>query len=696
MTRTDARSIVTTYCQNGTSSLCYNGLDQPLYKTYSDSTPPVSYTYNTGWLSQEQAGANSNTINSWDGVGRVTSASQTTAGQTYLFQIQYTPYMGVQSITYPNSQRIVTTTYDSRGRPYSLSGVSGSNTTNYVTATTYQPHGAIAQQTLTGGNLVVTRCSGANSCDNSRLQATYLQIGNQIGNLLTLQYGYSSSQNNGNVLTQTITRGGQAWTQSYSYAEATGWNINRLACANEATGTTAVPCGNSGPAWTQTYGYDLPGNRWLINAGPSNVTADLIMGPNNSGSGPYDASNRVSMWDVPNCYNNANCYDGSGNLLAVPATGGAALRTANYDAENRMTSATSAGVTTSYVYDAEGRRVQKTVGSTVTIYAYDPLGNLAQEYGTSSGSGTLYVHADPLGSTRLVTDSTGAAQRCYDYLPFGEEIATGTSGRTSCFGSNSYPTATLDIVDTKFTSKERDAETGLDWFESRYYSSAQGRFTSPDEFKGGFLDAFTGQAAFQPGPLPYADIGDPQTLNKYAYVRNNPLRYTDPDGHADVDVIVKHTFEIVATIEHGAETTATVALGGALRVAGVVGAFFTFAAPAGGVDEDKQIANINKQGRERDLEKQRNKEAGEEGAEKELQPSTSGAGARKGGGKDIRQTTVDSTTDLEGATTRRQDISAEQAGKRKQGRGEDIHSIEKTKQREQHQLDRTKELPKTP
>ena len=82
-----------------------------------------------------------------------------------------------------------------------------------------------------------------------------------------------------------------------------------------------------------------------------------------------------------------------------------------------------------------------------------------------------------------------------------------------------------------FTSKERDAETGLDFFESRYYSAAQGRFTSPDEFKGGFLDAFSGQHAFQPGPLPYADLSDPQTLNKYSYVRNNPLRYTDPDGH---------------------------------------------------------------------------------------------------------------------------------------------------------------------
>ena len=88
-----------------------------------------------------------------------------------------------------------------------------------------------------------------------------------------------------------------------------------------------------------------------------------------------------------------------------------------------------------------------------------------------------------------------------------------------------------DIVNFRDDGKERDAETGLDFFGARYYSSAQGRFTTPDEWQGGIVDAFTGLETEQPGPLPYADITDPQTLNKYVYVRNNPLRYVDPDGH---------------------------------------------------------------------------------------------------------------------------------------------------------------------
>ena len=143
------------------------------------------------------------------------------------------------------------------------------------------------------------------------------------------------------------------------------------------------------------------------------------------------------------------------------------------------------------------------------------------EYSTSppAGSGTLYLTEDPLGSTRLVTNASGAPAGYDDYLPFGEEIPAGADGR-----NNSYNAP--DGVTRKFTGKERDAELagsamqGLDYFGARYFSAAQGRFTTPDW-------------SATPHPVPYADLTDPQTLNLYAYVRNNPLNRADLDGHND-------------------------------------------------------------------------------------------------------------------------------------------------------------------
>jgi RHS repeat-associated protein len=84
---------------------------------------------------------------------------------------------------------------------------------------------------------------------------------------------------------------------------------------------------------------------------------------------------------------------------------------------------------------------------------------------------------------------------------------------------------------SQFTSKERDAETGLDYFGARYYSAAQGRFMTPDWSK-------------TPTPVPYADFSDPQTLNLYSYVRNNPMGVTDPDGHGFLDWLKKQACSV--------------------------------------------------------------------------------------------------------------------------------------------------------
>src|SRR6185312_15789920 len=78
--------------------------------------------------------------------------------------------------------------------------------------------------------------------------------------------------------------------------------------------------------------------------------------------------------------------------------------------------------------------------------------------------------------------------------------------------------AALDRVGSRCTGKERDSESGLDDFGARYYASAMARFMTPDWTAG-------------PNPVPYASFGDPQTLNLYGYVRNNPLSKADLDGH---------------------------------------------------------------------------------------------------------------------------------------------------------------------
>jgi RHS repeat-associated protein len=209
-------------------------------------------------------------------------------------------------------------------------------------------------------------------------------------------------------------------------------------------------------------------------------------------------------------------YFPNGNLKTL------SMRTFTYDGENRLVGSTQPNTGAIwYAYDGAGRRVQKTLGSTVTTYVYDGSGQLAAESTNvaSTGASTEYLIGDILGSTRAILDGTGSAKEWIDYLPFGEEIPSGVGQRGSGYSGGVYPWTT-DIASQKFTGKERDAETGLDYFGARYMSSAQGRFTSPDPM--------THPSESQLGELGF--LSDPQRWNKYAYTRNNPLVYVDPDG----------------------------------------------------------------------------------------------------------------------------------------------------------------------
>ncbi len=141
-----------------------------------------------------------------------------------------------------------------------------------------------------------------------------------------------------------------------------------------------------------------------------------------------------------------------------------------------------------------------------------------------------------------------------DYLPFGEQIA-GDTGATH-----------------KFTGKERDIESGLDDFGARYYDSSLGRFTSPDEFTGGPIDLFEDDDPTS-SALPYADIFNPQSLNKYSYTYNSPLRYVDPTGHDPADgssatqEIIDATMEEIDKVAGPLVESAVEKTGSALAVA---------------------------------------------------------------------------------------------------------------------------------
>jgi RHS repeat-associated protein len=113
-----------------------------------------------------------------------------------------------------------------------------------------------------------------------------------------------------------------------------------------------------------------------------------------------------------------------------------------------------------------------------------------------------YYETDAIGNVRVVTNEAGQVIERHDYLPFGEEWC----GTAVC---GSVPAGSSK----RFTGKQRDKETGLDYFGARYYRAKHGRFTTQDP-------VYTWKE----------NLLDPQRWNRYAYGRNNPPRYVDPDG----------------------------------------------------------------------------------------------------------------------------------------------------------------------
>gem|GEM_PF-3855451 len=131
-----------------------------------------------------------------------------------------------------------------------------------------------------------------------------------------------------------------------------------------------------------------------------------------------------------------------------------------------------------------------------TTYYYANNEQLAKK--NPDGTKT-YVHNDHLGSSSVLTNSSGTVVENTTYDPWGEVKAGGTQDKF------------------QYTGQEKDSETGLNYYNARYYNSHIRRFTQPDDV--------------------IANPYNPQELNRYSYVNNNPLTYTDPTGHFDVPVL---------------------------------------------------------------------------------------------------------------------------------------------------------------
>ena len=101
----------------------------------------------------------------------------------------------------------------------------------------------------------------------------------------------------------------------------------------------------------------------------------------------------------------------------------------------------------------------------------------------------------------------------------------------------------------KFTGKERDQESGTDYFGARYYGSSMSRFLSPDYNK----------TEDDPEPVPYPDVENRQSLNLYGYAGNNPLSMTGPDGHCPnaLQGLCDFFTELKNKLVHGEFTTDT-------------------------------------------------------------------------------------------------------------------------------------------
>jgi RHS repeat-associated protein len=414
-------------------------------------------------------------------------------------------------------------TYDTRGRTTAESKVitvTGSSTQNLLTQWSYTTRDVAASQTYPGGTggeagqrvqtdydvwgrpVVV---SGTSLYVTS---AAYDALGRPaamaLGSGQQTQYVYYTATQQGGRLYQikTGTSGAPDSTQYLQYGYDRVGNVTVITDHNNSGQlqlfaydalnrlTTAAAIGGLDGCYTRTYQYDAIGNMTL-------------------GDGGYYYYDRVRPHAVITVGNPLSSmtayygYDGNGSATFITRTLLSMTYTLTYDPENRVKQVVpSDGPTATFRYDGDGTRVLGIVGGVTTTYAgtwyeYTTAGVSyyylnGQRIAVRTGSGVTYIHRDHLGSAVTTTGVLTQGQR---YDAWGE--TRGTSA-----------------VDTpyRYTGQRQEDDLLLYFYNARWYDAALGRFIQAD--------------SIVPEP------GNPQSLNRYSYVQNNPLRHSDPTGHA--------------------------------------------------------------------------------------------------------------------------------------------------------------------
>src|SRR6267142_2035281 len=512
-TKKDARNITITYG--------YDALNRLTSRTYSNGDPSVAITYdgscgtnsgctNIGHRTAMTDAAGSESWAYWDNQDHFYYSRTITIGLSNVTQARdyYTDFLGhITFLHYPNSGRSLNTFYDSAGRPSTMrdSGPAGQLVGAGHTPPSgcpssgvcYTPQGSVYSINITnsggiGLNIITTY--------NNRLQPNEFKASSTGGNAIDISYSFldplHSNKNAGHVFSITnnldTTR-----SQTFTYDQ-----LNRISSAL----TTSTHATSPTHCWGETYGYD-----GVTNGAWGNLT-QIAATTNSAYTGCSQESGFTTTADGNNHLTSFS-YDLSGN------TQNDGVNSYTWDAESQLKS----GGGVNYLYDGDGRRVAK-VGS--KLYWYGPSDEVLDETDTAGnllntyfyfagkrveawpvGSRNLYYSEDHLGSSRIITTSDGVV--CYDadFYPYG-----GERPYTNTCPQNNY----------KFEGKERDAETGNDDFGARYYSNRFGRWLSADW-------------SSVPVPVPYANLSNPQTLNLYAMVSDDPESSADLDGHAEIN-----------------------------------------------------------------------------------------------------------------------------------------------------------------